>query len=85
MAHAMGDKFCLKWDEFQDNLSSTFSEWRNTEDAFTDVTLACDNDQFMESHKIVLSAASGAVNKSTVYLRGSLSTFLKVDSHCLYF
>ena len=58
MAHAMGDKFCLKWDEFQDNLSSTFSEWRNTEDAFTDVTLACDNDQFMESHKIVLSAAS---------------------------
>ena len=54
----MGDKFCLKWNEFQDNLSSTFSEWRNTEDAFTDVTLACDNDQFMESHKIVLSAAS---------------------------
>ena len=27
----------------------------------------------------------GAVNKSTVYWRGSLSTFLKVDSHCLYF
>ena len=27
----------------------------------------------------------GAVNKSTVYWRGSLLTFLKVDSHCLYF
>ena len=30
-------------------------------------------------------ASVGAVNKSTVYWRGSLSTFLKVDSHCLYF
>ena len=54
----MGDKFCLKWNEFQENLSSTFSGWRNTGDAFTDVTLACDNDQFVETHKIVLSAAS---------------------------
>ena len=27
----------------------------------------------------------GAVNMSTVYWRGSLSTFLTVDSHCLYF
>ena len=58
MAQAMGDKFCLKWNEFQENLSSTFSGWRNTGDAFTDVTLACDNDQFVETHKIVLSAAS---------------------------
>ena len=58
MAQAMGDKFCLKWNEFQENLSSTFSGWRNTGDVFTDVTLACDNDQFVETHKIVLSAAS---------------------------
>ena len=33
----------------------------------------------------VLCSVGGAVNKSTVYLWGSLSTFLKVDSHCLYF
>ena len=58
LVETMGDKFCLKWNEFQENLSSTFSGWRNTGDAFTDVTLACDNDQFVESHKIVLSAAS---------------------------
>ena len=58
MAQAMGDKFCLKWNEFQENLSSTFSGWRNTGGAFTDITLACDNDQFVETHKIVLSAAS---------------------------
>ena len=32
-----------------------------------------------------LISKNGAVNKSTVYLQGSLSTFLKVDSHCLYF
>ena len=34
---------------------------------------------------MVLCSHLGAVNKSTVYWRGSLSTFLKVDSHCLYF
>ena len=38
------DKFCLKWNDFETNISDAFKELREDKDFF-DVTLACDDDQ----------------------------------------
>lgn len=50
------DKFCLKWNEFEINVSTAFRELRNDKDFF-DVTLACDGHQ-LEAHKVIISACS---------------------------
>ena len=48
--------FCLKWNDYQENVVSTLSELRAEEDFF-DVTLACDGEQ-VRAHKLVLSCCS---------------------------
>ena len=50
------EKFCLKWNDFESNISSSFKDIREEKD-FMDVTLACDDDQ-INAHKVVLSACS---------------------------
>merc|ERR1711915_118014 len=50
------DKFCLRWNDFESNISSAFRELREDKDFF-DVTLACEDDQ-IEAHKVILSACS---------------------------
>merc|ERR1712130_1094978 len=50
------DKFCLKWNEFESNISGAFKELREDKDFF-DVTLACEDEQ-MQAHKVILSACS---------------------------
>ncbi|MPC25844.1 Longitudinals lacking protein-like [Portunus trituberculatus] len=49
-------QFCLRWNEFQSNMVSSFKHLRE-EKSFTDVTLACDG-QTCKAHKMVLSACS---------------------------
>jgi len=56
VAGAAADKFCLKWNDFQSNVSTAFQELREGGDFF-DVTLACE-DQQLEGHKVILSACS---------------------------
>ena len=51
------EKFCLKWNDFQDNIRASFSSLREDQD-FTDVTLVCDDNQSVEAHKVILSASS---------------------------
>jgi len=51
------DKFCLKWNDFQSNISNSFSKLRN-EDEFYDVTLVSDDQKQISAHKVVLSASS---------------------------
>merc|ERR1712129_23422 len=53
---ANGEKFCLRWNEFESNISSSFRELRDDKDFF-DVTLACDDNQ-LQAHKVILSACS---------------------------
>ena len=53
----MAEKFCLKWNDFQTNVTSSFRKLRNS-DEFYDVTLVSDDQQQMSAHKIVLSASS---------------------------
>ena len=51
------EKFCLKWNDFQSNVSKTFSYFRNEENFF-DVTLVSDDHHHIAAHKLVLSASS---------------------------
>jgi len=50
------EKFCLRWNDFERNISVAFQELREDKDFF-DVTLACDDDQ-IQAHKVILSACS---------------------------
>lgn len=51
------EKVCLKWNDFQENLTSSFAVLRNDKE-FTDVTLVCEDGQQIETHKVVLAASS---------------------------
>ena len=53
----MSEKFCLKWNEFDTNVSKSFGLLRN-EDYLHDVTLVCDDNSQVSAHKLVLSACS---------------------------
>eukprot|EP00092_Neocalanus_flemingeri_P019432 GFUD01021050.1.p1 GENE.GFUD01021050.1~~GFUD01021050.1.p1 ORF type:complete len:351 (-),score=69.41 GFUD01021050.1:374-1426(-) len=50
------EKFCLRWNDFENNISLAFRELRDDKDFF-DVTLACDDEQ-IQAHKVILSACS---------------------------
>jgi len=50
------EKFCLRWNDFESNISVAFRELRDDKDFF-DVTLACDDEQ-ISAHKVILSACS---------------------------
>ena len=51
------EKFCLKWSNFQSNVSKSFSSLRNDSE-FSDVTLISSDRKLVKVHKIVLSTCS---------------------------
>ena len=51
------EKFCLKWNDFQTNVSTSFRKLREERD-FLDVTLVSDDEVHISSHKLVLSSSS---------------------------
>ena len=51
------DKFNLKWDDFKDNITTAFGSLREEKD-FADVTLACEDGQQVDAHKVILAASS---------------------------
>ena len=53
----MSEKLCLKWNDFQENVNSAFGSLRE-DNEFTDVTLACEDGQQIEAHKVILAASS---------------------------
>ena len=54
---AFGEKFCLKWNNFQQNIATSYRELREAQD-FSDVTLVCEEDQQIKAHRVILSAFS---------------------------
>ena len=64
------EKFCLKWNEFQPNITKTFSKLRN-ETQLTDVTLVGNDHQQVAAHKVVLSACSDVFK--TIFHRNTQS------------
>ena len=72
------EKFSLKWNDFQTNVSKSFSELRKDEDFF-DVTLIGEDESKLSAHKVVLASCSSffksvlrATNTSNpiIYLSG---------------
>ena len=55
------EKFCLKWNDFQLNIGSSYNDLRNNPD-FSDVTLVCEEDQQVEAHRIILASSSTFFN-----------------------
>ena len=57
MSQSSDEKLCLQWNDFQTNLTSAFRDLRDDKE-FTDVTLACEDGQQVEAHKLVLISSS---------------------------
>ena len=53
----MSEKLCLKWKDFQENVNAAFGSLRE-DNEFADVTLACEDGQQIEAHKVILAASS---------------------------
>jgi hypothetical protein len=85
------EKFCLRWNDFETNISSAFRELRDDKDFF-DVTLACDDEQ-IQAHKVILSACSpffrGVLRRNPhahplLYLKGVKYTDLQSVLNFMY-
>jgi len=85
------EKFCLRWNDFEHNISSAFRELRDDKDFF-DVTLACDDEQ-IQAHKVILSACSpffrnvlrrNAHQHPLLYLKGVNYTDLQAVLNFMY-
>jgi len=50
------EHFCLRWNDFESNISRAFQAIREEKDFF-DVTIACEDEQ-VQAHKVILSACS---------------------------
>ena len=57
MQTGINEKLFLQWNNFSENISSSFEELRGDFD-FTDVTLVCEDGQQVDSHKMVLITSS---------------------------
>ena len=55
--NSLNEKFCLKFNDFQENTIKTFSTLRE-ENEFFDVTLVSDDQKQIMAHKVVLSSCS---------------------------
>ena len=89
----MAEKLCLKWNDFQENINSAFGRLRKDDD-FTDVTLACEDGQQLEAHKVILSVSSPLFenllkrnkhNRPLIYMRGVKSEDLIAIIDFLYY
>ena len=86
------EKFCLKWNDFQSNISESFKELRDDPD-FCDVTLVSEGNQQINAHKIILAASSSLFmdmlrsNKHShplIYMRGVQSKNLTAVLDFIY-
>jgi len=85
------EKFCLRWNDFESNISQAFQDIRDDKDLL-DVTLACDDDQ-IQCHKLILSACSlffrnilrrNPHNHPLLYLKGVRCDDLQSILHFMY-
>ena len=53
----MSENLCLQWNDFHENVKVAFQNLRSDKH-FTDVTLACEDGQQVEAHKVVLASSS---------------------------
>ena len=86
------EKVCLKWNDFQDNISKVFGTLRESYD-FADVTLACEDGLQVEAHKVILATSSPFFQEllrknkhphPLIYMRGIRSEILVAIIDFLY-
>ena len=53
----MSQQICVQWNDFKGNVKNVFGRLRDDKE-FADVTLACEDGQQMEAHKVILAASS---------------------------
>ena len=53
----MSEKLCLQWNDFKENVTTAFGSLREDND-FADVTLACEDGEQFEAHKVILASSS---------------------------
>ena len=89
----MSEKLCLQWNDFKENINSAFGRLKDDKE-FVDVTLACEDGQQMEAHKVILAASSPFFEKilsrnkhphPLIYLKGFQSKDLLAILDFLYF
>ena len=89
----MAEKLCLQWNDFQDIVKNAFGHLRASTD-FVDVTLACEDGQQIEAHKMILAASSPFFqrilksNKHShplIYMKGMKTDDLTAIVDFLYF
>ena len=77
------DKFCLRWNSFESNISSSFQELRNDSEFF-DVTLCCDNGvDIVQAHKVILAACSPFFRKILSHQKSQPNPLLYLKGICL--
>ena len=74
----MSEKFCLRWNDFESNVSKSFRNLRMEED-FYDVTLVSSDHRKLQAHKLVLSACSEYF-KNILKLEKHANTFLCLEA-----
>ena len=88
----MSEKLCLQWNDFQENIKSAFGNLREDND-FADVTLAFEDGQQVDAHKVILAASSPFFQKllgrnkhphPLIYMRGMKSEDLWAILDFLY-
>ena len=89
----MPENLFLQWKDFKENVNSAFGRLRNDRE-FTDVTLASEDGQQMEAHKVILAASSpffGEILQKNrhphplIYLKGIQSKHMLTALDFLYF
>merc|ERR1712129_393406 len=87
------EKLCLKWNDFHENAISAFGTLRDDRE-FADITLACEDGQQVEAHKVILASSSPFFlnllrrNKHPhplIYMRGLKSEDLVAMIDFIYF
>jgi len=70
------DNFCLRWNDFESNISTSFRELREDSE-FLDVTLCCDNGvDIVQAHKVILAACSPLFRKILSRQKNQQNPFL---------
>ena len=87
------EKFCLKWNDFKENLNSAFGGLRKDKD-LADVTLVCEDGTQIDTHKVILAISSPFFmeilkrNKHPhplIYMKGSKAAELLAMVDFLYY
>ena len=88
----MAEKLCLQWNDFRNNTIDAIGRLREDND-FSDVTLACEDGQQMEAHKVILAVSSPFFQRllkknkhphPLIYMRGIKSEDLMSIIYFLY-